>query len=107
MQNVFMASTKRALVCLRTAQARHARLRDRADRRLEAARTKHATEVAAAAQIEADAWRVLLAVPGVSVGTAAALVQVSESTVTRWAGRTGSTTTYVPADGRRSIQGAS
>lgn len=107
MRNVFMASTRQALVCLRTAQARHARLRGAADRRLEAARAKHATEVAAAAHIEAEAWRSLLRVPGVSVGTAAALLQVSESTVTRWTARTGKATAFVPADGAQKIQGAS
>lgn len=89
MSNTFMTTTRRALLDLRAAQNQHARLRGRADARLETAKTRHAAETAAAADIEQEAWRALLAFPGVSLDTAAALVDVSETTVYRWASRGG------------------
>lgn len=89
MKNAFMASTSRALVELRAAQVKHARMRSRADTKLEAANARHSAEVTAAAGIEADAWQGLLAIPGVSVATAAAQLDVSESSIGRWAARIG------------------
>lgn len=89
MNNTSMSTTRRALLDLRAAQTKHARLRGRADARLEAAKARHAAEIAAAADIEQEAWRALLAIPGVSIDTAAALVDVSETTVNRWASRGG------------------
>ncbi len=93
MKNAFMTSATRALAELRAAQVRHGRIRGRADEKLEAAKARHAAEVAAAANIEADAWQVLLSIPGVSVATAAALLDVSESSIGRWANRTSKPTT--------------
>ena len=69
------------------AQARYLRLKDRADRRLEEARALQREQMAAAEQVEADAWAALLAAPGVTVATAAAMLQVSEAVVSRWAAR--------------------
>ncbi|MDO8731455.1 MAG: hypothetical protein Q7L55_02630 [Actinomycetota bacterium] len=88
MKNAFMTSTSRALVELRAAQVRHGRMRSRADAKLDAAKVRHAAEIAAAAGIEADAWQVLLAIPGVSIATASALLDVSQTSVSRWANRT-------------------
>ena len=93
MKNAFMTSTSRALVELRAAQVKHARMRSRADAKLEAAKARHSAEVAAAAGIEADAWQALLAIPGVSIATASALLDVSETSIARWANRTVNPTT--------------
>ena len=87
MTNAFMTSTKQALLDLRVAQAKHSRLKVRADRRLEVARVRHASETAEAAFIEVEAWQLLLSIPGVSVATAAAMLQVSETSISRWAAR--------------------
>ena len=94
MTNAFMTSTRQALVKLRAAQVKHSRMRNRADANLEAAKARHSAEVTAAAGIEAEAWQVLLAIPGVSVATAAALLDVSETSIGRWANRTGKPTTH-------------
>jgi len=64
-------------------------MRSRADTKLEAAKVRHSAEVTSAAGIEADAWQVLLAIPGVSAATAAALLDVSETSIGRWANRIG------------------
>lgn len=85
MRNTFMGSAREALVSLLAAQAKHERLKARADRRLEAAKAVHAAEIVRAARLEADAWHALLAVPGVTTATAAALLEVSEATVVKWA----------------------
>lgn len=87
MSNTFMALTANALRGLKIAQTRHARLRIRADNRLKAAQSRHASDADAAANVEAAAWRALLAVPGMTVTTAAALCETSEATVHRWASR--------------------
>lgn len=107
MKNTFMTTTKSALVDLTAAQARHARLRSRADRRLEAAKARHFQEVMAAAQIEADAWQMLLAIPGVSIATAAAMLQVSESTVSRWVARGSRPTAFANGEVHARTGGAS
>jgi hypothetical protein len=88
MSNLFIAKTTRALRSLKTAQRQHARLKAKADQRLRTARARHLEELEAAAAIEACAWRNLLAVPGVSAATAAALCDTSEAVVHRWISRT-------------------
>ncbi|MDI1288696.1 MAG: hypothetical protein PSX37_01935 [bacterium] len=95
MTNSFMVHTANALRALKIAQTRHARLRSRADNRLKAAQSRHTLDVDAAANVEAAAWRALLAVPGMTVTTAAALCETSEATVHRWVSR--SRTTAQPA----------
>ena len=87
MSNLFIAESTRALRALKTAQRQHARLKAKADQRLQAARARHLEELEAAAAIEAHAWRNLLAVPGVSAATAAALCDTSEAAVHRWIAR--------------------
>jgi L-asparaginase II len=85
MANKFLSSSTKALRALKAAQARHARLKAKADRRLEIARAQHADEVEKAASIEAAAWQALLDVPGMTITTAAVLASTSEPTVNRWA----------------------
>jgi len=91
MASAFMMRTSGALHALKIAQGRHARLRARADSRLKAAQTRHASDVEAAAGVEAVAWRALLAVPGMTVTTAAALCETSDGSVHRWISRSRST----------------
>ena len=55
--------------------------------RLKAAQTRYSSDVEAAASVEAAAWRALLAVPGMTVTTAAALCETSDATVHRWLSR--------------------
>jgi hypothetical protein len=87
MTNPFLIDSTRALRALQVAQTRNARLKAKADGRLAVAERRHAADVEAAAAIEASAWQVLLAVPGMTITTAAALCSTSESTVNRWASR--------------------
>ncbi len=87
MSNAFMARAASALRGLKVAQGRHTRLRARADIRLKAAQVRHESEIEAAANVEAVAWQLLLAVPGMTVTTAAALCETSDATVHRWAAR--------------------
>ena len=87
MTNPFLTSSTQALLALDRAQARHARLKAKADRRLEAAQSRHAAELERAAAVEAAAWHALLAVPGMTITTAAVLTSTSESTVNRWTSR--------------------
>ena len=87
MKSSFFPESKNSMGKVLRAQARYLRLKDRADRRLEEARALQREQMAAAEQVEADAWAVLLAAPGVTVATAAAMLQVSEAVVSRWAAR--------------------
>ncbi|MGB2790413.1 MAG: hypothetical protein WBC13_13975 [Dokdonella sp.] len=87
MTNPFLTSSTHALRALDRAQVRHARLKAKADRRLEVAQARHAAELDRAAAVEAAAWHALLAVPGMTITTAAVLTSTSESTVNRWTSR--------------------
>ncbi len=87
MSNAFMHRAAVALRGLKLAQTRHARLKVRADNRLKAPQARHASDAEGAANVEAAAWRALLAVPGMTVTTAAALCETSDATVHRWVSR--------------------
>lgn len=87
MANPFLTASTQAMRALQVAQTRHSRLKAKADLRLEIAERRHAADVEAAASVEAAAWQTLLAVPGMTITTAAALCSTSESTVNRWASR--------------------
>lgn len=89
MKSSFFPQAKIAVRKVHAAQARNQRLKARADHRLEVATGLHAQQIETAEQVEAAAWAALLAVPGVTVSTAAVMLQVSETTVTRWASRIG------------------
>jgi hypothetical protein len=87
MSNPFITTVKASIAELQAAQAKHDRLKSRADARLAVARSRHEAEIDAAVRVEADAWRSLLSIPGVTPATVAALLQVHETTVARWAAR--------------------
>jgi hypothetical protein len=83
----FLTASSDAAKTLTAAQARRQRLVAAADARLQAAKARHQDELDAALGIEAAAWAGLLAVPGMSVPTAARITGTSASSVTRWAAR--------------------
>ena len=83
----FFLEAKEALRTYLTTKGRSQRIKARAEQRLELAQAEHAASVAAAEQVEVDAWGALLAVPGMSVPTAAMWLQVDETMVSRWAAR--------------------
>ena len=87
MTNPFLTSSTKALRTLDIAQARRLRLKTKADRRLGVAQGRHTTELEQAAAVEAAAWHALLAVPGMTITTAAVLASTSETTVNRWTSR--------------------
>ena len=87
MGNEFLAASADAATRLQTAQSKHASMKAKADRRLQAAHDRHRIELAEAASVEAVGWRLLLEVPGMTVGTAARIGGTSESTVSRWLAR--------------------
>lgn len=87
MKNEFMVAARQAMYGLRNLQHAHERMRERADSRLGVAQERHALEIGRAEMVEAKGWMELLSVPGVTIPTAAALLQVSESTVSRWVAR--------------------
>jgi hypothetical protein len=87
MRNEFMTAARQAMHRLRSVQTSQERIRAKADARLSGAQERHAAEVGRAELLEASGWMALLAVPGVTVPTAAALMGVSESTVSRWVAR--------------------
>jgi transcriptional regulator of acetoin/glycerol metabolism len=82
-KNTFLDDTTNALHELERRQQQRARLDLRAQRAFEEARDQHDKRLADAAAIEGAAWRSLLAVPGMTVSTAAALCGVSVATVHR------------------------
>jgi predicted DNA-binding helix-hairpin-helix protein len=80
----FLVASSEAKKALQTAKARHARLKAQADERLAGALTRHRSELAVAAAVEAAAWRELMKVPGMTVATAARIGETPVSTVRRW-----------------------
>jgi hypothetical protein len=87
MKNEFMHAAWEARYQLLVKQRAHTRMKGRADMRLQRAQQRHAAEVAQAEMAEANAWMELMGIPGVTIPTAAALMEVSESTVSRWVAR--------------------
>jgi predicted DNA-binding helix-hairpin-helix protein len=87
MHSDFLAASAEAAKALTAAQARHERLNAAADTRLDAAKARHRRDFEAAMTVEAAAWSELLAIPGMSVPTAARITGASASAVTRWAAR--------------------
>jgi len=86
MKNEFMSSTKKAVVHLRNLQRRHTKIKDRADARLRIAQNRHAFDFARAEKLELQGGQHLMEIPGMTHATAAAVLGVSESTVSRWIG---------------------
>lgn len=83
--NDYLAATRDAARRLKACRGRHAHWRARAERKLAAAKDRHEVELAKARTIEADAWRELLALPGMTPATAAIVTGVDRAEVTRWA----------------------
>lgn len=80
----FLTASAGAARRLQAAQARHARLKSQADARLASAQARHRAEADAAADVEAQAWVSLLAIPGMSVASASQITRTSPAVVRRW-----------------------
>ncbi|MDD2818719.1 MAG: helix-turn-helix domain containing protein [Candidatus Nanopelagicales bacterium] len=89
MKNEFMIETKRAMYRLRNLQYCHVKMREKSDARLRVAQERHALEISRAEMVEAKGWNELMSITGMTIPTAAAILQVSESTVSRWIARHG------------------
>jgi hypothetical protein len=85
MASSFLTSARQAAHDVHYAKARHELWLARAEQRLASARVRHARDVAKAKAIEAGAWRELLAIPGMTVDTAAVVLDVPVGEVSRWA----------------------
>ena len=83
MTNTFLEDTAQAMRVLERAQMQRARRQARAQRAFDRASDTYHADMAAAAAVEGAAWRTLLDVPGMTVGTAAALSGTSIATVHR------------------------
>jgi transcriptional regulator of acetoin/glycerol metabolism len=83
MTSTFLSQTKVAMRELERSQQLRARLDDRARSAFDRARDQYRKHQADAPAVEGAAWRALLAVPGMTVSTAAALCDVSVATVHR------------------------
>lgn len=82
--NDYLAATRDAVRKLTASRGRHAHWRARAERKLAAAKDRHDVELAKAQTIEAEAWRELLALPGMTPATAAAVTEIDRAEVARW-----------------------
>lgn len=90
MGNEFLTASGAAAKDLESAQARRAQLVRKALQRLEAARVRHDEEVASARRVEADAWKQLMSVPGMTASTAARIGSTSATKVNQWIAEVGS-----------------
>lgn len=84
MANDFLTASTEAAKTLASARRRRTALTAQADQRLARATERHRSEVAAADAVEAEAWRSLMAVEGMTVATAAHIGGVGTSTARRW-----------------------
>ena len=89
MKNEFMIEAKRAMYRLRNLQFCHVKMREKSDARLRVAQERHALEISRAEMVEAKGWTELMSITGMTIPTAAAILKVSESTVSRWVARHG------------------
>lgn len=97
MKNEFMIETKRAMYRLRNLQWCNVRMREKSDARLRLAQERHALEISRAEMVEAKGWIELMSITGMTIPTAAAILQVSESTVSRWIARHGKGVEEMPS----------
>lgn len=84
MGNEFLATTTRAAKALAAAQTKRAGLEAKADEHLAKAQQRHDLELADARQVEADAWKHLMAIPGMTAATAAQIGGTTSIKVSRW-----------------------
>lgn len=99
MGNDFLAATRSAIRGLAVGRSRHALWRKRSEAKLAQAKARHELELVKASAFEADAWRLLLAIPGMTVGTASVMTGIDQAEVARWARK-------VNAIGSRPMPGA-
>ena len=96
MANVFLTTTRSATRKLTASRTRHELWRARAEGKLASAKEKHAVELARAWSIEAEAWRELFAIPGMTALTVSVMTGIDQAEVTRWA-RSSRTSAEAPA----------
>lgn len=82
--NEFLAASAVAADDLAAAQGKRAVLEGRADERLAQAQLRHGFALAEAREVEADAWKRLMAVPGMTAATAAQIGGTTAIKVSRW-----------------------
>jgi hypothetical protein len=87
MGNEFLTESAAAARALEAARREHARLKERADARLAAAKDRHAHDLEQAALVEAEGWAKLMEVTGMTVATAAVIGGTSEARASRWISR--------------------
>ena len=85
MVNVFLTATRLATRKLTASRTRDELWRARAEGKLEFAKEKHAVELTKAWAIEAEAWRELFAIPGMTAPTSSVMTGIEQAEVTRWA----------------------
>ena len=84
MTTEFLTAMARATKDLCTAQAKRAALEAKASERLAKAQALHDSELERARRVEADGWKRLMAVPGMTAATAAQLGGTTSIKVSRW-----------------------
>jgi hypothetical protein len=84
MANDVLNAMKAGALDLEASRRKHASLKAKADARLAAAKGRHRAELETAAEVEAAAWARLAEIPGMTVGTAAAIGGTSEPTASKW-----------------------
>jgi hypothetical protein len=82
--NDFLAASTIAAKDLIAAQARRAALEAKAADRLAKAQELHGRDLAEARRVEAEAWKHLMAVPGMTAATAAQIGGTTAIKVSRW-----------------------
>lgn len=82
--NEFLTASMDAAKDLQSAQARHAQLVHKADQRLEAARSRRDLDVMSARRVEAESWKRLMDIPGMTAATAARIGNTSATKVNQW-----------------------
>lgn len=82
--NDFLAASTVAAKDLAAAQVKRTVLEGRANERLALARQRHSVDLSDARRVEADAWKRLMAVPGMTAATAAQIGGTTAIKVSRW-----------------------
>jgi len=82
--NEFLTASAVAASDLVAAQAKRAVLQAKASERLAKAQQRYNQDLAEASRIEAEAWKQLMAVPGMTVATAAQIGGTTTIKVSRW-----------------------
>jgi len=80
-----LAATRSATRGLAVGRSRHALWRKRSEAKFSQAKARHEVELIKASAFEAEAWRTLLAIPGMTVGTASVMTGINQGEVARWA----------------------